>query len=77
MVARDTIRICALISAIAAGYALIDRGEHGRGTGMAQDAPIERLHQADQNSEWATSPRPAVIIIRKVRPMPAWRAGMI
>lgn len=77
MVARETIRICALISAIAAGYALIDRAEHGQGAGMAQDAPVQRLHHVDQNSEWAASPRPAVIIIRKVRTMPAWRAGMI
>lgn len=77
MVAKETIRICALIVAIAAGFALIDKGERRPGTGMAQDTPAPRVHHVDQNSEWAASPRPAIMIIRKVRTMPAWRAGMI
>ena len=77
MVAKETIRICALIVAIAAGFALIDKGERQHGPGMAYETPMPGLHHLDQNNEWAARPRPAIIIIEKVKSMPAWRAGMI
>ena len=77
MVARETIRICALAVAIAAGYALADRAGESHDRYFSRDQQESRIEHASHNSEWATSPRPAIIIIEKVRTIPAWRNGMI